>query len=432
MIERARTQSAVPSVEITGMGIVCSIGHDLATFTQALRQSQSGIQRLALKTMPALAVDIGAEITGFDFAQRLNELTSIPESLASRALQLGRRAPFTIQTSIISALQAWSQANLSTGAIAPERLGLIIAGHNTTQNYQYSLTDSFRQHPEYLSPRHALQFMDTNQLGVLSEMLNIRGEGFLAGAASASGNVGVIQGARLIQNGVVDVCLVVGVVADLSPIEIQSFHTIGAMGGKHFRSQPTKACRPFDALHEGFIYGQASACVVLESATHAERRNAASLGRFLGGAIKLHATATTEPNVTGEIEAMQAALKASGLDSAQIDYLNTHGSSSPLGDRTEIEAIKAVFNQNFSKLWLNSTKSFTGHCLFSAGVVELVSCIVQMRKGFLHANLNLEQPIDLSARFCAATSINEKVQTAMSNSFGFGGINTSIVLQSVN
>ena len=112
MIERARTQSAVPSVEITGMGIVCSIGHDLATFTQALRQSQSGIQRLALKTMPALAVDIGAEITGFDFAQRLNELTSIPESLASRALQLGRRAPFTIQTSIISALQAWSQANL--------------------------------------------------------------------------------------------------------------------------------------------------------------------------------------------------------------------------------------------------------------------------------------------------------------------------------
>jgi malonyl-ACP decarboxylase len=218
------------------------------------------------------------------------------------------------------------------------------------------------------------------------------------------------------------------VAADLSPMDIQGFHAIGAMGGRHFANAPEKACRPFDARHEGFIYGQASACLVLESDISARARGASALARYRGGAILLHGTASPAPDASGEARAMAEALKRSGLHPEEIVYLNTHGSSSPAGDTAEIEAIARVFGAHFPNLWLNATKGLTGHCLHAAGVVEAVACVVQMADGFLHPNANLETPISPSARFCGTFSVSQPIATAMSNSFGFGGINTSLVL----
>ncbi|MDP1771713.1 MAG: beta-ketoacyl synthase N-terminal-like domain-containing protein [Methylobacter sp.] len=429
MTEKTRSPKSPSCVQITGMGIVSAIGHDIAEFSHSLAAGKSGIRRIERSTTPPLPVAIGAEIDGFCFEKTLGQYSDMSESLTQSALYIARRAPFTIQTSVISALQAWRQARFDDKPIEPERIGLIIAGHNTTQNYQYSLCSDFRRNPEYLSPRYALQFMDSNQIGVLSEIFNIRGEGFVTGGASASGNVGIIHGTRLIQSGVVDACLVVGVVADLSPMEIQGFYTIGAMGGKQFHDQPEKACRPFDALHEGFIYGQASACLVLESATSANTRNVPGLAIILGGAINLHATATSQPDIDGEAKAMNAALQQSSLAANEIDYLNTHGSSSPLGDSVEIQAIEQVFGDHFPRVRLNATKGLTGHCLNSAGVVETIASVVQMQQGFIHANVNLEKPINTRANFCDATAVSQQIHSAMNNSFGFGGINTSIVLQ---
>ena len=421
--------NASSSVQITGMGIVSSIGHNSTEFAHALAHGKSGIRTLSKKTTPPLAVNIGAEIGSFCFESMLDKFSDIPESLIEKARHIARRAPFTVQTSVISALQAWQQADLTNKPINPERIGLVISGHNTCQNYQYTLSSDFQHNPEYLSPRYALQFMDSNQLGVLSELFNIQGEGFVTGAASASGNVGVIQGMRLIQAGVVDACLVVGVVADLSPMEVQGFYTLGAMGGKHYHDQPEQACRPFDSSHEGFIQGQASACLVLESTASATHRKTPSLATVLGGAIKLHASASSEPNINGEVKAMNAALQQSGLTANQIDYLNTHGSSSPLGDNVEIQAIEQVFGTHFSNIWLNATKGLTGHCLYSAGIVEIIATAIQMQHGFIHANINLDNPIHKTAKFCGATAVQQPIHNAISNSFGFGGINTSIVLQ---
>jgi malonyl-ACP decarboxylase len=416
-------------VRITGMGVVSSIGHDVAGFGQALFDGKSGIRRLTRETTPALAVDIGAEIDGFSFQTLLREMPDLPDALRDAAARTARRAPFGVQASVIAALQAWRQARLQGGEIRPERIGLVIAGHNTTQSYQYALYSEFQQHPESLSPRYAVQVMDSNQIGVLSEILDIRGEGFVTGGASASGNVGVIHGARLIRAGLADACLVVGVAAELSPMDIQGFQIIGAMGARRFHAAPEQACRPFDAQHEGFIQGQASACLVLESGESADARGVSSLAEVLGGAIKLHATASPQPDIEGEAEAMRLALRHSGLAASDVDYLNTHGTSSPLGDRTEIQAIEQVFGDHLPNLWLNATKGLTGHCLNAAGVVEIVATVIQMSQGFLHPNLNLENPIHDSARFCGATAVREQVHLAMSNAFGFGGINTSIVLR---
>lgn len=424
-----RAPRPAPGVRITGMGIVSSIGHDIAEFGNALAESRSGIRHLKRDTVPALPVAIGADIGGFSVEPLLRKIPDLPDPVCGSALRLARRAPFTVQTSVVSALQAWRQAGLQDDEILPERIGLVIAGHNTTQNYQYALSETYRRDPEYLSPRYALQFMDSNQIGVLSEILGIRGEGFVAGGASASGNVGIIHGARLIHTGVADACLVVGVAAELSPMEIQGFHNIGALGGKRFHDDPSRACRPFDSLHEGFIPGQASACLVLESAPSAAARKVPVIATILGGAIVLHATASSDPDVSGEAKAMTAALQQSGRTVAEVDYLNTHGSSSPLGDNVEIQAIERVFGDRFPDLWLNATKGLTGHCLSSAGVVETIAAAIQMQSGFLHASINLDDPIDTRARFCPATPVRERTQLAMSNGFGFGGINTSIVLQ---
>jgi malonyl-ACP decarboxylase len=428
MSSAAKHGQSRPRATVTGMGIVSSLGHDVTAFGKALMAGQSGIRHIDRETRPPLAVPIGAEIAGFALPVALANIAGLPTAIAERALQSARRAPFPIQASVIAALEAWMQAGLHERQCPPERIGLVIAGHNTTSAYQYAALADFQAQPDYLSPRYALHALDSDHLGVLGRILDIQGEGFVTGAASASGNIAIIQGMRLIEAGVVDCCLVVGVAAELSPMDIQGFHHIGAMGGKRFRDLPAQACRPFDTDHEGFIYGQAAAAILLE-APHRNPAGTPALAGLLGGAINLHASAGSEPNQAGEVRAMREALAQSGLDPAAIAYLNTHGSSSPLGDTVEIAAIAETFGDHFPSLWLNATKGLTGHCLHAAGVVELIASIVQMQGGFLHPNLNLHRPIRADARLCGAEAVSVRIEHAMSNSFGFGGINTSIVLR---
>ncbi|EDP94619.1 beta-ketoacyl synthase N-terminal-like domain-containing protein [Kordia algicida OT-1] len=417
------------SIGITGMGIVSSIGNDIETFTHSLQQGISGIQKMSNTAEPVLAVNIAAEIRDFSFAEQLKNLKNIPEEKVKKAKRLGQRAPFVIQTTILAALQAWAEAGLFHNKVASERIGLVVAGQNSTQNYQYKLISEFNENPEYLSPRYALEFLETNQVGVLSELFEIEGEGVVVGGASATGNVGIIKGHQLLELGNVDVCLVVGVPADLSPLDMQGFINIGAMGGKTYNEQPTLACRPFDKNHEGFVYGQASTSIVLETQQSSEERSIASFANVIGYGYYLDKNSSANPNLAGEEKAMQQAMERANITNADINYINTHGSSSPLGDQTEAEAIYNVFTDHLANIHLNATKGLTGHCLYTAGMVEVIATVLQMKYDFLHPNINLEQPIRSDLQFCGNTAKKYTIQTALSNSFGFGGINTSIALK---
>lgn len=416
-------------VGITGMGIISSIGDDVSSFCNSLKNGKSGIKQITSLKEPKASVDIAAEIQNFSFLEFLDRFENVPDEKRKRARRLGQRAPLVVQTSIISALEAWRNAGLFDKEALPERVGLIVAGQNSTQNYQYDLIPKFRENPEYLSPRYALEFLETNQVGVLSELFGIQGEGFVVGGASATGNVGIIKGYQQVLSGFSDVCLVVGTIADLSPMDIQGFINIGAMGGKKYIDQPEKACRPFDAQHEGFIYGQASACVILESESSAAKRGVPFLAEVKGSALNLDSNSSANPNVNGESKAMLSALSQAGLSASNVDYINTHGSSSALGDKTEAEAISNVLGNRAAEVWLNATKGLTGHCLYSAGVVEVIATVLQMREGFLHPNKNLENPVLTDLKFCGAKAIEYQINVAISNSFGFGGINTSVVLE---
>jgi len=416
-------------VAIVGMGIVCSIGDNIRDFRQSLKDGVSGITRLADRRGPKLSVDIAAEIKKFSFLDHLYRYSDLPGDILQKARRCAQRSPFSIQASVVSAAEAWQDSGMFVGGNNSERLGVIVAGESTTQNYRYGLQADFEADPEYLSPRYALQYLDTNQVGVLSEIFSIKGEGFVVAGASASGNVGIIKAVQLIQSGIVDTCLVTGVVADLSPIELQGFVNVGAMVRENAFQTADAASRPFDTGHAGFVYGQASASVVLQASDVATEREAVIRAKILGTALNLDGASTTAPCVAGEVRAMNTALHRGGISASEIDYLNAHGSSSPLGDVTEVEAIKHVFRDHVSTLRVNSTKGLTGHCLYSAGVVELIASVLQMEGEFLHPNKNLENAIDDDLRFSGSTSEKYKIELAMSNSFGFGGINSSIVFK---
>ncbi len=418
-----------PPTVVSGMGIISAVGQDTGEFHASLRQGRSGIGRLKTAAGMPIPVDIGADIRDFSFNLALQQYDCLKQDFIHKVKICALRSPLGIQASAIAALEAWQQARLFDAPIKPDRLGIVVAGSNISQNYQYGLVPGFLQAPEYLNPRYALHYMDTDQVGTLSEIFSIHGEGFTVGGASASGGAAIIKGCQLIQLGILDACLVVGALTDLSPLELQAFSSIGAMAGKRFRDEPDKACRPFDQDHEGFIYGQAAAALVLESPSSARARRVLVPAVISGGALVLDGNRLSDPGEQGEARAMQAAITQAQVRPADVQYINAHGTSSPLGDEAEIKAIKRVFDKNISHIWINSTKGLTGHTLTAAGVVETIAVIIQMQEGFVHPNLNLENPIDQDCRFCPGESTPASIDVAMSNSFGFGGINTSLILQ---
>lgn len=408
---------------VTGVGVVTSVGAGVEAFTDALRDGRSGI---TFSREDGLGV--AGRLRDFSFERNIDTL-ALPEAMHTRALRAGRRAPLSAQVGLVVALEAWRLAfSGADDAPVADRVNLIVAGNNVNQGYQRGVMEKFGIDPDYVPASYALHFMDTDQVGLLSEVIGIRGEGFTVGGASASGNVGLIQGWRQIVRGECDVCVVVGAMADLSPVELAAFGNTGALGGTRSTKEPEKASRPFDADRGGFIFGQGGACVILESTRHAKERGAASWGRIVGGASCLDGNRSSDPSADGEAKAMRLALTAAGRSPEEVDYVNAHGTGSRLGDEVEVQALKSVFGPRIAEIAINSTKGLVGHCLFSAGVVEAVATLIQMREGFVHANANLENPLDQECGFIRLTAALRRCDLAISNAFGFGGINTSIVI----
>lgn len=418
------------TVAITGMGIVSSVGRGLQSFRNAL---YDGYSNFSCISNPALSFPlIGAFATDYDLEPFEKKIFGFQNNLSdarqNHITKMIRKMTYPVRMTLISVLEAWEQAKLDKSSTDPTRIGIVIAAQNSSMNYQYTLHNEFRKNPEFLNPVFALNFMDTNYIGVLSDILGILGEGFTIGGSSASGNVALIRAYQLIKNEELDACIVVGSLVDLSPMELQGFYNIGALGGHHFIDTPNEASRPFDKASDGFIYGQASGCLILESLDSALKRKVSVLGNILGGAIVLDGNYLSTPTLEGEIRAMRKAMAVTNITVNEIDYINTHGSSSPLGDKVEIAAIENLLESRNEEVMLNSTKSIIGHCLWSAGIIETIATLIQMNENFFHVNLNLEDPISKNCNFVTASSKNSNIRIALKNSFGFGGINSSIVI----
>lgn len=403
-------------VAISGMGVLAANGEDVPHFSESLRAGRAG-----LFTMN------GAELADVAYEDRLAR-TGASEAIIHTARRLAGRAPRSLQASIIVALQAWRDSQLDDAPIDPDRVGLVVAGNNISPAYGYTIHEQYRERLAFVPPRYALHALDTDHVGAISALLPIRGVGFSMGGASASGNLGLLAGRRMILAGDVDVCLVIGALVDLSPLERQALTSLGALGGK--TRSLAQGCQPFDRQAEGFVPGMGAACLVLESPEHCAVRGANQHGVLAGGAMVLDGNRNPDPSVDGELTAMRKALRSAGFKAEDVDYLNAHGTASPLGDATELSAVAQLFGRNGP--WLNATKGLTGHCLGAGGVVEAVATLIQLRDGFLHPNPWLANPIRVDCRLVGPVTINQTLTRAMSNAFGFGGINTSIVLTRAN
>lgn len=418
--------NAPTPVVVTGVGTVNALAGDAPAFAKALRDGRCGIG-LAAPFGETQGQWVAAPLAGFDWREAIGRHEgSLPECV-TRARKVLRNNTPSARLSAAAAFEAVRQARLVQDGFAPERIGIVVAGSNLHQQLAWDGARR-REAGGTVDPRYGLSFLDSGQVGSLGEIFCLRGLGYSVGAASASGQMAIFQAWHWLRSGVLDACLVVGASMDLSPLELEGFALLGALGGDGYAERPEQACRPFDRDHRGFIWGQGSGALVLERQDLAAARGVPSLGEIRGAAIAMDGNHLPDSSLDGEVRAMRDALAAAGLGAADIDYVNAHGTSTPLGDRTECAALRAVLGQRAAAVWVNSTKSLIGHCLSAAGVIEAIACLLQLNGGFLHPNLNLLAPIDSELRFVGRQAVAGTFSTALSNGFGFGGFNGSLVL----
>jgi malonyl-ACP decarboxylase len=413
-----------PSIVVSGIGVTSAIGQGKQAFLSALLEGRHcfDVMRRPGRQRPVTRVDetedasqrlapfVGAEI---------NDLV-LPESLPGNLL---RTASFSGQVALTTLHEAWHDAGLER--VAPERIGLVIGGSNIQQRELVQQQEAYRGREHFLRPTYGITFMDSDLCGLSTEVFGIRGLAFTIGGASASGQVAVLEAVQAVESGRVDACIALGALMDLSYWECQGFRSLGAMGSDRYADDPASACRPFDRDRDGFIFGESCAAVVIEKDTTAGLKQT-PYARLSGWAMEMDANRNPNPSVDGEVAAIKKALNRAGLPPAAIDYLNPHGTGSPIGDTTELESLRQC---KLDHVYLNATKSVVGHGLSAAGSVELVAVLLQMQEERLHPTRNLLNPIDPSFNWVKDRAISHRIENALNLSMGFGGVNTAICLQ---
>jgi len=400
-----------PQIVVTGMGVVSSIGQGKAAFADALLAGDSAFGVMQRPGRQSASAYLGAEMPELAF----------PPGITKQTL---RAASLSAQAALVVLQEAWDEARLSE--VDPRRIGLIVGGSNVQQRELSLVHESYRDRPAFLKPTYAMSFMDTDLCGFCTAQFGIRGLAHTVGGASASGQLAIVQAAQAVATQQVDVCIALGALMDLSHWECRGFRALGAMGSDRFADEPARASRPFDRDHDGFIYGESCAAVVIESLESSQRRGATPHAALRGWGMAMDANRNPDPSLEGETEAIQGALGACGWSPAQIDYVNPHGTGSVIGDETELKALHAC---GLSGAHLNATKSVIGHGLSAAGAVEVVATLLQMQAGRLHPTRNLDNPIDPAFNWVGTASVEHRIEHALTLSMGFGGINTALCWQ---
>ncbi len=410
--------SSEARVIVSGMGSVCALGVGVPSLRRGLEATQSGV---VTSSTGEWAVAPASDFEPGCWIAEAGEGLPIGGSRLQRLLQQGTRSS---QLSVAAASEAWKGAGLRH--VDPDSITLVVGGNNLSADLPET-TRRRREQTGWVSARYPIQSLDSHQVGILAELFGIRGPGWTTGAASASGMAALFQGWQLVRSGVTPVCIVVGAATTPSQLELEGFATLGAMASLDAGENPRSVCRPFDLGHRGFVWGEGSACLVLEREDHATCRGVAPLGSIAGASLLMSPNSGPEPSLEAEKRAMNAALRAAGLTTDAVGYVNAHGTGTPEGDDVEAEAIGSVFG--VGQPWVNATKALVGHTLSAAGVLEAVATLVQLNGRFLHGNPNLDASPNRRLNLVGPRSKALDCRHGLSNGFGFGGFNGSLVLE---
>ena len=411
-------------VVVTGMSINTAIGDSLDTFYENLLAGKSAVTRWKFLDTEKIHSKIGGDISEYDGKARMKELAGMmPVDKHKRLRKLAKKAPFATKISLLTAADAYLDAGFN-GALDPTTAGVIVGGHNLHNNLLFNNIEVFNDEPEYINSLLSLHGLDTDVAASISEVLGLNGPVYTVGGACASTNIALRNAVDEIRHHDLNAILVTGAPLDFSPIDLHAMAIMGAISYKSFNDLPDQASRPYDMAREGFIPSHGSAVLVLEELQHALDRGARIYAEVLGVSAASDGCHLPAPSMEGQTRTMSGLLKKCGVAPEEVDYINAHATSTPLGDRTEIGSIKQVFGDHAYELKVNATKSMLGHTCWAAPVVETVAALLQMNRGTLHPSINiddLDPEIDLDV--CANAAVEYEVNTLMKNSFGFGGIN---------
>ncbi len=406
-------------VVVTGMGVISPVGNDVPTFWNNIQHGVSGIGPLTRCDTTGLDSRVSAEVKGFD-----------PKNYFE-AKEAKRMALFT-QYAVAAAKEAWRDAGFEGPAAMPERTAVIlgngIGGREVDHEAHKTL---FEKGAQRISPMAIPKLIINEAAGNISMALNAKGPVLTIVTACASGTDAIGVALDAIRSGRADVVITGGTEAAITPVAIGGFCALGALSTK-YNDTPGKACRPFDLNRDGFIMGEGAGVLVIETLEHAQKRGArihAELAGYGATGDAFHLTAP-DPSGDGAARAIRAALEDADLKPTDIDYFNAHGTSTPINDPMETQAIKLAFGDEARRLKVSSTKSMTGHMIAAAGAVEAIICVLACRDGFCPPTINYETPdpaCDLD--YVPNVGVTMPVRAAVSTSLGFGGHNGALVIK---
>jgi 3-oxoacyl-[acyl-carrier-protein] synthase II len=402
-------------VVITGIGAVTPLGNDAKTTWEAVVAGRSGVDYIRAFDASAFPVQIAGEVKDFDPAG----LTS-PKEL--------RRLDRNVLFALAAAKEALADAGVN--GYAPERVGVVVGSAIGGFNQLMQQYDILKERgPDRVSPYFLPNVLVDSASGQLAIDLGVRGPNYAVVSACATGSHTVGEGAELIRNGDADSVLAGGTEACIHPLVLAGFVSMRGLAGAN--GDPAQASRPFDATREGFVMSEGASVLVLEELEAAKSRGATIYAEVLGYGASNDAyhMAAPDPDSVGVVEMMRQALERSGVAPEEVDYVNAHGTSTPLGDVAETKALKEVFGDHAYELAVSSTKSELGHMFGAAGAVEAMLCALAIHHGVLPPTINYRNPDpDCDLDYVPNDAREADVRVALSNAMGLGGHNGCVLL----
>jgi 3-oxoacyl-(acyl-carrier-protein) synthase len=412
-------------IVVTGMSVNTAIGDTLDGFRDSLMAGRSALSHWKAFPTDRVYSKVGGDLSHYDVDARLASLQDrVPADVHKRLRKLVARVAWTTKLSMLLAVDGWLDAGLFGADYDPNRQAVLVAGHNLNALYQYTSRIQFEDEPDFIDGMTSLYSLDTDHAGCVSEVLQARGPIYTMGAACASGNVALRSAIDEIRYHGVQTAMVVGAVLEFAPVDVHAMAIMGAISFQSFNDDPARASRPYDTRREGFVPAHGGATLVLEELDAARRRGARIYAEVLGCAANSDGSHLPQPHEDGQARVMAQVLEGAGLKPSDVDYINAHATSTPLGDLTELRSIKRVFGDHARRLKINAPKSMLGHCCWSAPTVETVAGLLQMQAGRLHRSINIDEldaEVDLDV--CREGPVDHRSRVMLKNSFGFGGIN---------
>jgi 3-oxoacyl-[acyl-carrier-protein] synthase II len=405
-------------VVITGLGIVSPVGVGVAQAWQNIVAGQSGITRITRFDPTDFACQIAGEVKNFDITQYISAKDA-------------RRMDTFIHYGMAAGIEAFKDAGIEVTEQNAERIGVNIgSGIGGLGTIEETHDDYLAGGPRKISPFFIPGTIINMISGNLSIHFGLKGPNLAMVSACTTGTHCIGESARIIQYGDADVMVAGGAEAAITRLAIGGFSSARALSTRN--DDPATSSRPWDKDRDGFVMGEGAGVMVLEEYEHAKARGAKIYAELSGYGMSADAYHMTAPSTDGPKRSMVNAIKDAGLNVDQVQYLNAHGTSTPLGDKNETEAIKLAFGDHAKHLVVNSTKSMTGHLLGGAGGIESLFCALAVYHQVSPPTINIfNQDADCNLDYCANTARNMKIDVAVNNNFGFGGTNGSLVFRRV-